>query len=59
MLDNNLSCFGGLQMARIEWVDSFSVGNDELDEQHKTLLNQTHISYEICMKGAKFEDLKK
>lgn len=38
-------------MALIEWKDSFSVGNDEIDRQHKRLFQLTNELHDGMMRG--------
>jgi hemerythrin len=37
------------QMELITWYENYSVNNDEIDNQHKTLFNIINMLYEHCM----------
>ena len=39
-------------MGRIEWNDALSVGNDELDSQHKELMRLYNDLHEVLVNGS-------
>lgn len=42
----------GEEMARIEWNDALSVGNDQLDSQHKELMRLYNELHEVLVSGS-------